>query len=104
MKRRSFLKSSVLAASFSGVIPAVSQATLKSETRKKHRQQFYELRTYTLKDQAQQTLVEQYFQQAAIPALNRIGSKTVGVFTELKPEGQTKLYALIPFDSIDDFV
>ena len=65
--------------------------------------EFYELRVYTLKNSTQQKLVEDYFQNAAIPALNRLGSKNVGVFTEQKPEGQTKLYAVIPFDSIKDF-
>jgi hypothetical protein len=43
-------------------------------------------------------------QAAAIPALNRLGSKNVGVFKELKPEGQTKIFALIPFASLDDFL
>ena len=31
-----------------------------------------------------------------IPALTRLGGGPVGVFTELKPATQTKLYALIP--------
>lgn len=71
---------------------------------KKSKPEFYELRTYTLKNETQQQVVEAYFQNAAIPALNRLGSKNIGVFTELKPEGQTKLYVLIPFASPDDFL
>lgn len=66
--------------------------------------EFYELRVYTLKNATQQKLVEDFFQNAAIPALNRYGRKTIGVFTEQKPEGQTKLYALIPFESMKDFM
>lgn len=66
--------------------------------------EFYELRTYTLKNEQQQKLVEAYFKDAAIPALNRIGHKNIGVFTELKPTGQTKLFAFIPYSSIDDFL
>jgi hypothetical protein len=66
--------------------------------------EMYELRVYSLKNAVQQKLVEDYFQQAAIPALNRLGSKQVGVFTEQKPEGQSKLYAIIPFNSIQDFM
>ena len=65
--------------------------------------EFYELRVYTLKNSTQQKLVEDYFQNAAIPAFNRLGSKNIGVFTEQKPEGQTKLYAIIPFNSVKDF-
>jgi len=58
---------------------------------------------YTLKDAAQQQMVEEYYQHAAIPAYNKLGSRNVGVFTELKPEGQTKLFVVIPHASIDAF-
>lgn len=66
--------------------------------------EFYELRVYSLKNATQQKLVEDYFQNAAIPALNRLGSKNIGVFTELKPDGQSKLYAVIPYKSVKDFM
>ncbi len=66
--------------------------------------QFYELRVYTLKNARQQEIVEEYFANAFIPALNRYGSKAVGLFTELKPTGQTKLYAFIPHNSLDDLL
>ena len=66
--------------------------------------EFYELRTYTLKNETQQKLVEDYFRDAAIPALNKLGSKNIGVFTELKPAGQTKIYVLIPFNNLADFL
>lgn len=71
---------------------------------KKTSQELYELRVYTLKNDAQQKLVEKYFEKAAIPAYNRLGIKHVGVFTELKPTGQTKLYVIIPFKSMKDFL
>jgi hypothetical protein len=57
-----------------------------------------------LKNEAQEKLVENYFQTAAIPALNRLGSRHVGVFKEMKPEGQTKIYVLIPFNSFEDYL
>ena len=104
MKRRSFIKSSVLATSLSSVLPLVNKAASVKEERRNAKQEFYELRVYTLKDQTQQRLVEDYFQNAAIPALNRIGSKNIGVFTEQKPEGQTKLYAIIPYPSLEHFL
>ena len=100
MKRRSFVKTSLLAGS-SVTAPLLSAAELQN---KKAMHEFYELRVYTLKDEKQQQLVENYFGQAAIPALNKIGSKQVGVFRELKPEGQTKLFVVIPFASADDFI
>jgi NIPSNAP protein len=66
--------------------------------------EYYELRVYHLKNDTQQKLVEDYFRTAAIPALNRLGSKTIGVFTEMEPQGQTKIYVIIPFGSIEDFI
>lgn len=100
MKRRAFVKSSLLLGSLPAVLPTASEAA----GAKKSRQEFYELRVYTLKNEAQEKLIEQYFQTAAIPALNRLGSKHVGVFKELKPEGQTKIYVVIPFDSMENFL
>lgn len=99
MKRRLFVKASVLAASIPALLPKVSAAAVK-----KSKQEYYELRVYTLKNKAQEQLVEDYYQHAAIPAYNRLGSKAVGVFKEMNPNGQTKIYVLIPFKSVDEFL
>lgn len=99
MKRRAFVKSSLLL----GTFPAVMDQN-KTEPAKKSKQEFYELRVYTLKNETQEKLIENYFQNAAIPALNRLGSKHIGVFKELKPEGQTKIFVLIPFASMEDYL
>jgi len=101
MKRRSFVKASLLTTAAGAVIPHIGMA---AETFKTTGREFYELRVYSLKNEQQQKLVEDYFKDAAIPALNRLGNKNIGVFTELKPTGQTKLYVLIPYNSIDDFL
>lgn len=82
----------------------VSLASKDPDGQKRSNPEFYELRVYTLKNETQQKLVEDYFQNAAMPAFNRLGSKHVGLFTELKPTGYTKLYALIPFKSLEDFL
>jgi len=99
MKRRSFVKSSILLSSLSNITSTNSEAGFK-----KSKQEFYELRVYTLKNAEQEKVIEDYFEKAAIPALNRLGMKNVGVFKEMKPEGQTKIYVLIPFASLDDFI
>lgn len=65
--------------------------------------QYYELRVYNLKDEAQQKLVEDFLQNAAIPALNKYGVKHVGVFTELKPAGQTRVFMLAAYDGLLNF-
>ena len=98
MKRRSFVKASLTGGA--AILAAGVQAATGA---KKENAEYYELRTYILKDSAQQQLVEDYYKNAAIPALNRLGVKRVGVFTELKPTGQTKLLVLVPYNGLDHF-
>lgn len=99
MKRRHFIHSTLLTGASATLLP---NAVLSADAGKK-KQEYYELRVYSFKDDAQQQLTEQYLAQAAIPALNRMGSKHVGVFTELQPEQRTRLFLVIPFNSLDDF-
>ncbi|MCW3110083.1 MAG: hypothetical protein JWQ09_4589 [Segetibacter sp.] len=94
----------MLTGSLTGLAAMVTKASEKNTFAKSSTPEFYELRVYSLKNSTQQKLVEDYLQNAAIPALNRLGSKNIGVFTEQKPEGQTKLYLIIPFDSVKDFI
>lgn len=98
MKRRRFIQSTFA----TGAALGLAQQTLLANAAKK-KQEYYELRVYTLKNDLQQRLVELYYKDAAIPALNRQGAKNIGVFTELQPEQHTKLYVLITFPSVEDF-
>jgi hypothetical protein len=67
------------------------------------RRQYYELRIYTTQSERQQKLVTDYWQNAAVPAYNRMGIQPVGVFTELEDSPTNKIYVLIPYDSADAF-
>lgn len=100
MKRRFFVKTTILSTAAAAILPRIGFTQLKPSNQTR---MYYELRTYTLKDTNQQSLVENYFEKAAIPALNRLGIKNVGVFTELKPSGQSILVALIPYQSLHQF-
>jgi hypothetical protein len=103
MKRRTFVKASLLSGCLSSTVPFLNPA-LAAVKQKATKPEYYELRVYTLKNDAQQKLVEDYYQKAAIPALNRLGSKNVGVFTLQQPTTAiTKLFVIIPFKSIEDF-
>lgn len=104
MDRKSFIKTAVIAGSTVSAASAFAEPLTKKGVQKKHETEFYELRVYELKNNDQQKMVEDYFQNVAISALNKLGSKNVGVFTEMKPVGQTKIFVLIPFKSIDDFL
>jgi hypothetical protein len=101
MKRRSFVKSTIIGGAAATVLPLASQAS--SQTKETMSADYYELRVYSLSTADQQKLVEDYLQNAAIPALNRLGVKHVGVFTEMAPTGQTKLYTLVQYDSLAQF-
>ncbi|MGA0556824.1 NIPSNAP family protein [Larkinella sp. VNQ87] len=103
MKRRTFVKTSLASTTAAGFLASSSSADA-GIAQQNPGPEFYELRFYTLKNGRQQKLVESYFQQAAIPALNRLGSKTVGVFTEYLPQGFTTLVAVIPYPSLDAYL
>jgi hypothetical protein len=65
--------------------------------------QYYEVRIYATQSEAQQQRVNDYWQNAAIPAYNRMGIQPVGVFTELQDSATNKIYVLIPCDSLEAF-
>jgi hypothetical protein len=65
--------------------------------------QYYELRIYITKSEQQQKLVSDYWQNAAVPAYNRMGIQPVGVFTELQDSPTNRVYVLIPCDSLEVF-
>ncbi|WP_461449894.1 NIPSNAP family protein [Mucilaginibacter sp.] len=101
MKRRSFVKASLLTGTASTILPKMVMA--ESENKGPLRE-FYELRVYSFSNATQQTIVEDYLKNALIPALNRIGNKNIGVFTELEKGKQPRLFVLIPHSSMDGFV
>jgi hypothetical protein len=108
MERRSFVKKTVLTGVAAAMMPALSNAMeLKDKSNndniKGSDAEYYELRVYTLKNNAQQKLVEDFY-KSAIVAYNRFGVKSVGVFTELAPVDQTKLYVIIPYQSLDHYL
>jgi len=99
MKRRSFVKASLTGTA--GLLSASAYAS--SAKAAKNEPEYYELRVYNFKTDVQQRLVEDYYKDAAMPALNKLGCKHIGVFTELKPVGQTRLFVIITYTGIQHF-
>ena len=66
--------------------------------------QYYELRTYLTQSADQRQRINDYWQNAAIPAYNRMGIQPVGVFTEIRESATNNIYVLIPCDSLEIFV
>ena len=67
------------------------------------RPQYYEVRIYSTHSEAQRQRVNDYWQNAAIPAYNRMGIKPIGVFTEQEASDTNKVYVFVPCDSLELF-
>ena len=93
MKRRAFLKASLVASAV-GASTATAAAPTGPE--------YYELRTWSLKA-AKQSLLDAYLSRAFLPALKRLGLGAVGVFTEPQPNDEVKVHALITYSALDQF-
>ncbi|GAB3908502.1 NIPSNAP family protein [Mucilaginibacter boryungensis] len=66
---------------------------------------YYQLKVYHLKGKTQQDMVDNYLQNAYIPALHRGGIPAVGVFKPLVADTAEQLvYVFIPFKKIDAFL
>ena len=77
-----------------------------ANTLDKDKRSFYELRIYHAANSQQLALLDQYLQQAFVPALHGMGYKTVGVFKSITNDtaADKKVYVLIPHTSVEAFV
>lgn len=98
MQRRKFLQSSLLAAS------AVSTGSVYANEKPAATKEMYEWREYDMRFGSDQSQLENYFKSALIPAYNKYGVKTVGVFKELSKSEPAKIYLLLPFASFNDYM
>jgi hypothetical protein len=64
-------------------------------------QQYYELKVYHIKTQAQQDKLDKYLKDAYLPALHRKGLGNVGVFKTLEQDTNKCVYVLIAFKNLD---
>lgn len=69
------------------------------------KKEYYQLKTYTIKNDTQEQLVDTYLEKAFLPSLKRYGINTVGVFKlhTSKFIKADKIYVLIPFTSLLQF-
>jgi hypothetical protein len=66
---------------------------------------FYQLKIYHYKTQGQEARLDQYLQQAYIPAIHRAGIKYVGVFKPVtQQDSDRKIYVFTPFSSLNKLV
>ena len=67
---------------------------------------FYQIKIYQLKNNDQVAQVDQYLQDAYLPALHRNGIKNIGVFKPIANDTAAVkfVYVLIPFKSTDEWM
>ncbi|HZJ19460.1 MAG TPA: NIPSNAP family protein, partial [Pricia sp.] len=69
------------------------------------KRQYYQLKTYTLQNEKQDSVMDAYLKNAYLPALKRAGIEKVGVF-KYRPNNfltANKIFVLIPFVSLEQF-
>jgi hypothetical protein len=111
MKRRQFIKSSVAASTLAALAFEKTNLTA-AESAPDGNQEYYELRSYRLKSGSGHELLDTYLEEAAIPGLNRLGIKSVGVFRQMEKTGASAatevvdahcLFVLIPYPTLESF-
>jgi hypothetical protein len=98
MKRRAFLQSSIALAGGGTVVSSL--AAPADETGAAGRQ-FYELRLYHLRRGPQMDLLDKFYRDAALPALNRAGISRVGVFSVMVGPESPTMYVLLSHPSLE---
>lgn len=101
MNRRAFLKTSAAVSAVAGT--AQWSGNLSAQGYNASDQHYLELRHYLLERSDQQEVVARFWKQAAIPALNRIGIRPVGVFFEMPDAGDPGVYVLTQYQNLDQF-
>jgi hypothetical protein len=123
MLRRTFVANSLVAAALSAAAASDSKAGSASSTDSKKDSEpatalqagastatagkqrlYYELRRYQLVDGPQKKICDAFFQNAFIPAVNRLGITPVGVFNLTVGPGTPVMYVLLPSASLEALV
>jgi NIPSNAP len=95
MQRRHFLSSSLAASALSASASNAMGAQANTA------REYYELRCYKMQSGDQPKLAHKYFAEALIPALNRLGMKTIGAFDLYLGPETPALYLIIPSASLE---
>ncbi len=97
MNRRNFIQQSALAAAGSS---GLSQTSFRPQQAVR---EYYELRVYELRNGGKRSVMDAYWKDAMIPALNALGIRNVGAFTEMGQPEPPKMYVLMPYTSLDQW-
>src|SRR5579872_2110646 len=121
MLRRTFVANSLVAAALSAASASDSKAASTSKPKSNDasnpamnpqtntstagkQRLYYELRRYQLVDGPQKKICDAFFQNAFIPAVNRLGITPVGVFNLTVGPSTPVMYVLLPSASLEALV
>jgi hypothetical protein len=68
------------------------------------KKELYEWREYEIRFGSSQAALHEYLEKALIPALNKFGAKTVGVFKEIGKTEPAKIYVVIAYPSFEEYL
>jgi hypothetical protein len=96
------MKKKQLAFVFIGLLCGMMMFSSWTDHKKKERE-FYQLTAYHFSSTAQEKTLDNYFQNALLPALHRDGIKNIGVFKSWANDTATDklMYVLVPIHSLD---
>lgn len=77
-------------------------STYTAFSQKKERS-LYQIKIYHLKSQQQEERLDQFLENAFLPAMNKNGVKHIGVFKPIEKDTIQKIYVFIPFKSFNQF-
>lgn len=94
----------ISAAVLSAVFLLIISSDLASA--QKSGRQYYEIRIYHMSGRSQEAKIDNYLKNAYLPALHRAGIAKAGVFKPVETDTAfgKRLYVLIPFSSVDQYV
>lgn len=101
MRRRDFVKTAV--ASAAAVAFNSSSKAAEPTSAASGAQEFYELRLYHLRQGSMQKRFDEFLKNAYVPALNRAGISTVGVFNVMVGPDSPTVYLLLPHKDLASF-
>ncbi|THU41933.1 NIPSNAP family containing protein [Niastella caeni] len=99
MRRRKFIEHAAMASS-----AVLLGQTAIADSGKAVKKELYEWREYEFKFRGNQNLLHDYLEKSLIPALNKFGVKTVGVFKEISKTEPVKVYVLIAYPSFEEYL
>jgi hypothetical protein len=104
VERRNFLTSTLGAALMSTMAASGNRADAAQPTGAKVAPEFYVWRQYILKNGTQPRRLADFLQNAAIPALNRLGHTPIGVFEVMAGLPSPTLFVLTPSSSLENLL